>query len=688
MRVSLENMRRWWQNDRGSNGNGKGEKHHPEGTKHHPEARMLPDTGKAENEKDTSHKNGDQEAACPSRKKHTPEQHVRIEPPWIARLDEAGIPRHLEYPSTTLGRLLDQAADRYGDHEALVYHQVHWTYRELLSRVNRLAAGLAALGVRTGDRVLMTLPNCLEFVTTFFAVQKLGAVVVNAGPLMGQDDLREAIHLSRPRVAVGLDLRAAHLLHAAEGQDEVEHFIWTSLQPYQNVFKQLGYQFKLWQQHRERNGNGDGNGTRHVGAHPAHHMTMNELLEHAASRPPTIAPDLDQTAVLQPTGGTTGSLKLAKLTHRSLLANCAQITTWMNLRQGQERTLVALPMFHVYGLTVGLLSAIYGAGKVVLTTRFDAVEALGILRTQKVTIFPLVPAICDALSDLLEKEEDSESLPNLRLCISGAAPLSKETAERFHCLTGAYVIEGYGLTEASPVTHAGVPGGPRVDGIGLPLPDTRCRVINPETGKDVEPGEAGEMLIAGPQVMAGYLSDAANTRISLQKDAGGTTWLHTGDIVRCDSRGFFHVLDRKKDLIIHAGLKIYPTRVEHVLRSHPAVKDVAVVGRKDPVHTENVVAVIVPAIPEKQKTPSPQDHQALIGELKTYCREHLSPYEVPAQIEFVAELPRSALGKLLRKNLREGPAAPNGEAANTATPSTPTNGKPHPSVSNGKETHA
>ncbi|MEZ0268423.1 MAG: AMP-binding protein, partial [Phycisphaerae bacterium] len=558
----------------------------------------------------------------------------------------------------------DQTADRFGDAPAVAYQNVRWTYAELLARVNRVAAGLATLGVRKGDHVLMTLPNCPEFVSCFFAIQKLGAVVVNAGPLIGSDDLHELIKLARPRVAIGLDLQAGVLTRAAR-ECGVEHFVWTSLQSYQTLIKRVGYRFKLWhskdsKRHAEGNGDGKPHATKgkvhassHGHAHKAQHVALHDLTARCAARPPTVAPDPGDVAVLQPTGGTTGTLKLAELTHRSLLANCTQVATWMNVRIGQERFLSVLPMFHVYGLNLCLVAAVYSAGTMVLMTRYETHSALDLIRREGVTIFPLVPAICDALSNLLEEEGGATDgrplLPTMRLCISGAAPLPPASGERFMRLTGSAVIEGYGLTEASPVTHAGLPGDPRPATIGLPMPDTRVRVIDPETGDDVRPGETGELIIAGPQLMSGYYGNPEQTRAVLQTDADGTTWLHTGDLVTYDAEGFFHVVDRRKDMIIRSGLKVYPGRVEHALRKHAKVADVAVVGRADPQHTEKVVAVVV------TKDVAPEHRRALAAELRTHCREHLAPYEVPAVIEFVDALPRSALGKLLRRELRKAP---------------------------------
>ena len=603
----------------------------------------------------------------------------RREPPWLGQLDRAGIPRSLVYPSTTLGRILDQSADRFADATALVYVDLRWTYRELLSQVNRTAGALASLGVRRGDRVLMTLPNCPEFVTVFFAAQKLGAVVVNAGPLMGADDLRTVMSMTTPRAAVGLDLQAATLCEAGR-RSTVEHWVWVSLQGYQSMFKRLGYQFKLWQSHGPHpNDAAHPPGNAGHGPCEAQHASLAHLLERAPARPPSVEPDPRRTAVLQATGGTTGTLKLAELTHRGLLANATQASVWMGCRMGQERILAILPMFHVYGLTTCLVTGIYSASTLILATRFIVDETLDLARKHRPTIFPLVPAICDALSDRIEKEQEKERnhkngkngkdgrsgnhgpghrIEELRVCMSGAAPLPVASAERFNRLTGGTVIEGYGLTEASPVTHCNLVGRAKAGSIGLPLPDTRVRIADlDDPTRDVPVGEPGEMLVNGPQVMGGYFANPEGTNNALVTDAHGDVWLRTGDLARCDEEGFFYVVGRKKDMIIRSGMKVYPGKVEKVLLTHPKVADAAVVGRPCPVHTETVVAVVVLS-GVSGGAPEPGQLRQLTDELRSLCREHLAPYEVPQVIEFTDKLPRNALGKLLKRELRKGPAGP------------------------------
>lgn len=565
--------------------------------------------------------------------------------PWKETARRIGLPFTLNYPNTTLGRLVDQAAERFGDATALEYGDQRVTYRELRAQVNRMAGGLAQLGLRGGDRVLLTLPNCLEFVVGFFAVQKLGAVIVNAGPLMGSDELRDLIAVTMPRVAIGLDLQAAALQKAA-ARSGIEHWVWASLQPYQTMMKRLGYQFKLWQ-------------SRGASSDRTRHMTMHDLLASAPPRPPSVRPSADDIALLQPTGGTTGSPRIVQLSHRNMLVNATQVAACMSGQSGQERILAVLPLFHVYALTTCLITGIYLAADIILMTRFNAGRVLEVIARKRPTVFPTVPAICSALSDELElrqpapggtvsdngpSQSASGALPGLRLCISGAAPLPIETARRFTRLTGAAVIEGYGLTEAAPVTHANPVAASRPGSIGIPLADTLCRIADlVDPARDVPPGESGELLICAPQVMHGYLADPEATRLALWTGPDGRTWLRTGDIAHVDEDGYFFVDDRKKDMIIRSGLKVYPAVVEKVLRSDARVLDAAVISRPDPMHTSTVVALIVP----RQAPVNPE-----LGEqLRVLCREHLASYEVPEVVEFVPSLPRSVLGKLLKREL-------------------------------------
>jgi long-chain acyl-CoA synthetase len=627
-------MFKWWpQRSAGSNGGSNGNgytngRRNGTGSAH---------DGHAEDETESSLVGSDDADTPPT----PPEQ--PLEQPWLAQLDREGIPRTLRYPTTTLARILDQTADRFAELPALLYGEKSWTYRELLARVNRMAGGLSRLGVRKGDRVVLALPNCPEYVISFFAAQKLGAVVVNAGPLIGADDLRTIIALTNPRVVIGLDLQAQKIVTAAK-DSSTDHFVWVTLQSYQTFLKKFGYQFKLWQEGREHT-----NGSHGPNGNPAHHTSLADLLKHAPAKPPTVEPPAGAMAVLQPTSGTTGTVKLAQLSHRNLLANATQVANFMGGREGQERVLAVLPMFHIYGLMTGLLHPVLSASTVILVTRFEAAQTLDVLVRDRPTIFPLVPAICDALSNEIQRRDPRPKITGLRICISGAAPLPIEVAQRFERLTGGRVVEGYGMSESSPVTHANPPDHPRYGSIGLPMPDTSCRIVDLERGeRDVPVGQPGELLISGPQVMSGYFGNPDETQRALWIDPQGRTWLRTGDVVRMDEDGFFQVLDRKKDMIIRSGLKVYPAKVERVLLTHSRIADAAVIGRAHPIHTEEVLAFIVLKADDVER-------EKLVEELRGLCREHLAPYEVPAKFEFAERIPRSALGKLLKKELRKLP---------------------------------
>ncbi len=565
------------------------------------------------------------------------------------------LPRTLNYPTTTLGCLLRQTAKRYPDLPAVGYGELAWTYRDLLERVNRLAAGMADMGVGHGDRVVLTLPNCPEFIAGFLAIQRLGAVVVNAGPLMGVDDLRRLFAMTHPKLVMALDLQAPQLETAAEGCDGL-NWLWASLKDYQPVWTRLGYRVKLWQARQ------------HLGDR-SRHTHLDALLESAPPMPPTAMSDPDDVAVLQPTGGTTGSLKVARLTHRNVLANATQLSVWASLQAGQERVLGILPMFHVYGLSMGLVMPVFTASQMVPMTRFRVRHLIETLEQHRPTLIPLVPAILEATCDLLQIEDQPDAVAVMRrgTVMSGAAPLNASTSQRFEDLTGVKIVQGYGLTEASPVTHANPLQAPRVGSIGLPLPDTHVRVMSVQgDAQEVKPGDVGELLISGPQVFQGYLDSPEETRRALSVDENGRRWLHTGDVVRVDEDGYYYVMDRKKHMINRGGLKVYPRKVEVVLAEHDKVADVAVVGRPDRKHTETVVAVVVPEGAVK-------DEAALAEDLRVLCRERLAPYEVPSVIEFATELPRSALGKLLKHRIG-GKQNGNGHAEVPAADVAPSNG--------------
>lgn len=565
-------------------------------------------------------------------------------PPRIQSVAPAGDggSRRLQYPSTSLGGMLDQSAGRFPDAPAITYLGTTCTYGELLDQVNRMAGGFAAMGVRRGDCVMLTLPNCPELIVAFFAAQKLSAQVVNVGPLMGLDDMRHMLRLTAPRLVVALDLQAPELAKANDGRDRY-CWLWVSLKAYQGVIKRMGYRWKLLQSRQHL-------AEQHCQA------TWSQLMSEAPSRPPTVTPDPDDVAVLQPTGGTTGVPKVARITHRNLLANAVQIAVWLGLQPGQERIVGLLPMFHVYGLQTGLIGPIFAASQILPVTRPRVPELITLVSELEPTVIPLVPALIDALSSRLEQHPDRQFVAATAraLVTSGAAPLPGATAHRFERLIGTRVVQGYGLTEASPVTHLNPRHAPRDESIGLLLPDTAARLVDlDQPGQDVKPGQPGELWVSGPQVFHGYHDNPEATRQALHIDSDGTRWLRTGDIATVDDDGYFRIVDRRKDMINRGGFKVIPAKVEAVVRSHAQVDDVSVIGRDDQTRTQRIVAVIVP----RSSADNDQGHEALSDALRALCREHLAPYEVPEAFEYVDALPRSALGKVLRRELRAAGSA-------------------------------
>ena len=346
-------------------------------------------------------------------------------------------------------------------------------------------------------------------------------------------------------------------------------------------------------------------------------------------------------AVLQYTGGTTGLSKGAMLTHRNLLANAMQTRWWTpKTQEAHEITLCVAPFFHSYGATVGMNLSIYAAATMVLVPRFKASDVVKTIRQYHPTLFPGIPTMYLAL--LREVGKHTDYLGSIKYCISGAAPLPAKVQSDFEHVTGGKLVEGYGLSEAAPVTHCNpFTDEGRNGSIGLPMPDVDCRIIDSETGKPLPTGEIGEIVVKGPNIMQGYWNRADETKAIFTEDG----WMRTGDLGRMDEDGFFYVAERKKDMIIASGFNVYPREVEEVLFEHPAVAEAAVVGIPDEYRGETVAAFVVL---KAGKTPS----EDLKRDILAYCKEHLTAYKVPKILEFRASLPKSLIGKVLRRELR------------------------------------
>lgn len=545
--------------------------------------------------------------------------------PWLAKYPPP-VPPTLVYPEMPLDALLRDTATKFPQATATIFYGARLTYRDLNDAADAFAGALASLGVQRNDRVAILLPNMPPFIIAYFGAVRLGAIVVQLNPLLAPAELRAELQDSEATVLVTTE---PLLDKAAEALRDtfVRHLIVTSPAAYVPLLMRPVVKLR---------------------ARPKGEVTIPsgvqthdlEALLHQRRRPPKVDFDpKEQVAVFQYTGGTTGLPKAAMLTHFNLVANAHQINAWVyRLKDGEEVFLCVLPFFHSYGMTVGMNLAIVKAGTMVLLPRFDPAEAAKAIAQHKVTLFPGVPSMYAAVAHSAERGHIDIS--SVKVCVSGGAPLPIEVHERFVKATGAKLVEGYGLSEASPVTHCNPvwDGENRIGTIGLPLPDTDCKIVDLETGeKELPIGEAGELVIKGPQVMKGYWKRPDETAQTLRDG-----WLYTGDIAVMDSDGYFRIVDRKKDLVIVGGFNVYPREVEEVLYQHPKVLEAAVVGVKHPLRGEMLKAFVV----------LKEGEAATEAELIAFCRERLASYKVPREIEFVSELPKSAVGKILRRELR------------------------------------
>jgi long-chain acyl-CoA synthetase len=552
-------------------------------------------------------------------------------PVWVGHYSP-GVPPRVEVPNQLLTELVEGSVRRWGDRTALAYYGARWTYRRFWQESERLACALAREGVGPGDRVALYLPNCPAYPIAFFAALRLGAVVVQVSPLYLGQDLSRLLKDSTPKALVTLEILYPNLakvrgeysppaLYVARLR---ELYPWY-LRPFVNVVLRRQ---KL----------------------PTDYPTDPSVRSwRSAVRTPGSAPlaksdPATTVAVLQYTGGTTGTPKAAMLTHHNLVANVVQMNAWNTTRvEGGEVILAAIPFFHIYGLTVALLLGLAQGATVVMQTRPEIRELLKLIDRYRPTQFPGVPALYAAFNQ--QPDIGKYRLHSIKYCVSGSAPLPIEVARRFEELTGARPIEGYGLSEASPVTHVNpLGGGQRMGSVGLPIPDTDQRILDLETGSRVLGTDAvGELAVRGPQVMLGYYHQPEETAMVLSEG-----WLRTGDVARIDADGYAYIVDRKKDMINVAGMKVYPREVEEVLFQHPAVADVAVIGVPDAAHGEVVKAFVV----RKAGTTVTED------ELIAFVRERIAHFKAPRSVEFRDSLPRSGVQKVLRRVLRDEAVRP------------------------------
>jgi len=541
--------------------------------------------------------------------------------PWLHHYDY-WVPPHLNYPDRPLHEILDTTVVDVPDRPATSFFGATLTFEDIKDRSDRLATALDQYGIVKGDRIGIMLPNCPQYVIAAFAILRLGAVVVNINPSYTAREVLNVAVDSGIRILITLDALAPLVL-AVKDQTAIERIIITSLAEYAEP------------------------------AGPAPRVAGTEsLAELLGTHKPgvfRVAISGEDLAVLQYTGGTTGTPKGAMLTHGNIFANVVQTEAFMyrNKTRGEARYLLVIPYFHIYAFTVGLMKGIWVGAVQILLPKYDVEQVLIALREFRPTYFPAVPTVFVSL--LNHPKARQYGLDKVRTFNSGGAPCPVEVIEQWERTFGRTLNEGYGLSETSPVTHTTPQLAKRKPGtIGIPICDTDIKVVDLDTGDHELPiGEVGELCISGPQIMKGYWQKPDETARALRRDSDGRIWFHTGDVARIDEDGYTSIVQRKKDMIIVDGFNVYPSEVETVLYMHPAIRLAAVVGVPDAYHGEIVKACVV----------LKEGSSVTEAELVAHCKTGLAPYKIPRQVELRDNLPMSAVGKILYRVLREEIAA-------------------------------
>ncbi|GHO43832.1 long-chain-fatty-acid--CoA ligase [Ktedonospora formicarum] len=559
--------------------------------------------------------------------------------PWLRSYEE-GVPDLLDIPDRSLVSLLDTTASSHPGAYATSYFGAKMTYAQLSSLANRFAIGLQRLGIAPGDRVAIALPNIPQFLIAFFGTLRAGAVVVPTNPLYTAHEMHHQMADSGARVMIMLD-DYYPVMREARKDTALEHIILTNPAVYLPPVLRTLYPLSQRKAQKsippltEKERRDD----------PTLH-DMQTMLESRSSgggieifHLPSPAKG-DDLAVLQYTGGTTGLSKGAMLTHRNLYANALQTRHWTpKAREAKEVTLCVAPFFHAYGLTVGMNLSILIAATMILVPRFKVEEVVDTIRRTHPTLLPGIPTMYIAILRAVGKNK--HHLNSIKSCISGAAPLPAKVQADFEAATGGKLVEGYGLSEAAPVTHCNpLTEACRNGSIGLPLPNVVAAILSPATGELLPAGEIGELVVKGPNIMQGYWEREDETKAIFHDG-----WMRTGDIGKMDTDGFFYVVDRAKDLILASGFNVYPREVEEILYQHPSVAEAAVIGVPHEYRGETVGAFVV-------LKPGFEPSETTRNEIIAFCKKEMAAYKVPKVVEFRESLPKSLVGKVLRRELR------------------------------------
>jgi long-chain acyl-CoA synthetase len=548
--------------------------------------------------------------------------------PWLDSYAE-GVPHEIPLPTGSLSDLMRASVSEFGERPAIEFFGREWTYAQLGSEIDRAAEGLRRLGVRKGDRVAIVLPNCPQHVAAFYAILRLGAIIIEHNPLYTPRELRHQFEDHGAKVVIAWDRMVADI-QAFPDDVAVDRIISVDMTRAMPMRLRMLLRLPVARARAQR-----AELTRRV------HDTLpwEDLLADAPIRASVPGPAVDDVALIQYTSGTTGSPKGATLTHLNLGVNAAQARAWVpQITRGDCVVYAVLPLFHAYGLTLCLTFAMSMGARLVMFPRFDPDLVLPVVRKHPPTFLPAVPPIYDRLTKAAE--EAGVPLAGIRIAISGAMPLSQSVITPWEEATGGYLVEGYGLSETSPVLMANPVADNRKQGtVGLPLPNTEVRVVDPDDPTtEVAPGEKGELVVRGPQVFSGYWNKPEETA-----DVFVDGWFRTGDIVRIDEDGFVSIVDRIKDLVITGGFNVSPTEVEDALRGFPGVADIAIVGIPNDRDGEHVAAAVV------EKPGEHVDGAAL----RAYARENLAHYKAPKHVYIVEELPKSLIGKVIRRKVRD-----------------------------------
>ena len=554
--------------------------------------------------------------------------------PWLAHYDK-GVPHTVEIPDAPLFYFLDESARKYPDRACTIFKGAVITYQEMNAITDRVAAALVDMGVKKGDRVGIFMPNTPQFVMAYFGILKAGGVVVATNPLYTPHEIEHQANDAGIEIMFVMT-NFYNTIKKAQPNTKIKKLIVTNLK--ETLPPVLRVLFTLL---REKKG-----GFRIEGGLKEGDVWFQDLLAKYKDAPrPKVDIRPDDTALFQYSGGTTGISKGAVALHRNVVANTMQMKAWfVTSDEGKEIYLMAIPLFHVYGMVAGMAVAMASGGSMVMVPNpRDLKDVLDNISKYKATIFPGVPALYNGINNHPDVKAGKYDLSSIKACISGSAPLMRETKETFEGLSGGKLFEGYGLSEAPTATHCNpLLGVNKTGSIGMPLPSVEVKIISLDDGETELPlGEIGEIVIHGPQLMKGYHNMPTETANTLRTLKDGKVWLFTGDIARVDEDGYFYIVDRKKELIKPGGYQVWPREVEEALAAHPKVLEVGVAGIPDPYRGETVKAWIV-------CKPGETVDEA---ELKAFCKERLAAYKVPTHYEFRNELPKTTVGKILRREL-------------------------------------